>query len=482
MNRLHRDLNDLVRRVEAWDSARVSADPYRQHFHLMPPIGWMNDPNGLCWYRGAYHVCYQCSPFNAGGGLGFWGHWSSPDLLHWTQQPVLLCPDQPWDLHGVYSGSALAGEDALYLFYTGNVRHLGDYDYIQAGRGHNTAIGVSRDGVHLETKAVLLENRDYPPEVSNHVRDPKVWRQDGKYYMTLGARTRDGRGEVLVYESGDLFHWRYINAIAAPEPFGYMWECPDLFRVDGQTVLAVSPQGIPPRGTIGQNAYSCGYFPLYGDFRGSCTLGEYREADCGFDYYAQQSFEAPDGRRIALGWMGMPDADYSNPTTETGWQHCLSIPRELRWSDGRLTAQPIRELEQLRENSRSVPFSGELFQPLAQASEIELTNEGERLTLTLEGAVSIVWEHGRLTLSLDAACGCGRTSRTAEVQTLKTLRLLIDASSLELFLNDGEQSMTSRFYPKGALSLRVAGQGRARLHDLRRMEMKFLHAATAPHG
>ena len=89
MNRLHKDLNILVNRVEAWELSRVSAGPWRQKFHLMPPCGWMNDPNGLCWRRGNYHVYYQYSPFNAGGGLSFWGHWSSPDLLHWTQQPVL---------------------------------------------------------------------------------------------------------------------------------------------------------------------------------------------------------------------------------------------------------------------------------------------------------------------------------------------------------------------------------------------------------
>ena len=89
MNRLHKDLNLLVNRVETWELPRVSAGPWRQKFHLMPPCGWMNDPNGLCWHRGNYHVYYQYSPFNVNGGLSFWGHWSSPDLLHWTQQPVL---------------------------------------------------------------------------------------------------------------------------------------------------------------------------------------------------------------------------------------------------------------------------------------------------------------------------------------------------------------------------------------------------------
>ncbi len=478
MNRLHKDLNTLVDRVEAWEHGRVSADPYRQAFHLMQPCGWMNDPNGLCWYRGLYHVCYQYSPFNVAGGLGFWGHWSSPDLLHWQQQPVLLCPDQPWDLHGVYSGSALAEDDALYLFYTGNVRRLGDHDYINSGRGSNTAVGVSRDGVHLDSKKLLLENCDYPADVSNHVRDPKVWKQDGKYYMVLGARTRDGRGEALVYAAGDPYHWEHIRTISTPEPFGYMWECPDLFRVDGQDILAVSPQGIAPHGEIGQNAYSCGYFPLRGDFRGDYALGDYCEFDSGFDYYAQQSFEAPDGRRIALGWMAMPDSGCGSPTAASGWEHCLSVPRELHWKDGRLTALPVRELEQLRVNERAVVFSGSVRQTLARAADIEVEIDGDRFALVWEGAAAVRWENGVLTLAIEEPAAFGRTARKAAIPRLHTLRVLVDHSSIELFANGGERVMSTRFYPQGEHALRLEGEGRAKLYDMRAMETKTIQTGA----
>ena len=275
MNALNRDLNRLVRHFEQEDRAKVAADPRRLRFHLMPPVGWMNDPNGLCWYNGNYHVFYQYSPFNANRGVIFWGHWTSPDLLHWTQQPVPLCPDQPWNLHGVYSGSALVEEDALYLYYTGSVKFAGEYDFINNGRGSSTALAITRDGIHVDSNQVLLENKDYPADLSCHVRDPKVWKQDGRYYMVLGARTKDSVGEVLVYESEDKLHWKHINTLKTPEPFGYMWECPDLFCVDGQYILSMSPQGVSRQGNHFQNVYSCGYFPLNGDFRGAYTLGDY---------------------------------------------------------------------------------------------------------------------------------------------------------------------------------------------------------------
>ena len=90
------------------------------------------------------------------------------------------------------------------------------------------------------------------------MRDPKVWAQDGKYYMVLGARTRDDRGELLVYESADKRHWQHINTLTTPEKFGYMWECPDLFELDGQWFLVCSPQGVTRQGNKYQNVYSCG--------------------------------------------------------------------------------------------------------------------------------------------------------------------------------------------------------------------------------
>lgn len=470
MNALQRDLKRLVTLAERQGEAGRAEDPTRLRFHLMPPVGWMNDPNGLCWYQENYHVFFQYGPFDPNGGVKFWGHWTSPDLLHWTQQPVFLCPDQPWDIHGVYSGSALVEEDELYLYYTGNVKYPGDYDYIYDGRGHNLALATTRDGIHPDSKRLLLENRDYPPEVSCHVRDPKVWKQDGKYYMVLGARTRQDQGELLIYESEDRLHWALCNTITTPQPFGYMWECPDIFCVDGQWIVMTSPQGLERQGNRYQNIYSCGYFPLYGDFRNAYTLGDYVESDLGFDYYAPQTFLAPDGRRIVLGWMGMPDANYGNPTaSRSGWQHCMSVPRELHWNGKSLTALPVREMEQLRREEQPLRVSGELSLPTAQTAELVLRNQGERLILRIGEDAEILWQEGLLTLRFSPLAGAGRTERVAELPELRELRLLLDTTSLELFLNEGQQVMSSRFYPNGERILHISGQAEGALYRLEGM-------------
>lgn len=176
----------------------VNGDEWRNKFHLMAPIGWINDPNGLCYFKGLYHVFYQYSPLDAKGGLKFWGHYTSPDMVNWTEHEVALFPDIASDVDGVYSGSALVHNDEMYLFYTGNVKHKGDHDYILTGREQNVIMVKSTDGFNFSEKQVLLTNEDYPKNMGLHVRDPKVWEEDGVFYMVLGARSIDDKGYVLL--------------------------------------------------------------------------------------------------------------------------------------------------------------------------------------------------------------------------------------------------------------------------------------------
>lgn len=445
MNAMHRDLIRLASRIEAEDAPRAAQDPARQHWHLQPPTGWLNDPNGLCVYKGQYHAFYQYAPFAAdGSGAKFWGHAVSTDLVHWQPLPVMLCPDQPYDIHGVYSGSALVEGEEMYLYYTGNVKYSGDYDYITAGRGHNVCLAVSRDGVTMAEKTCLLYNADYPAGLTCHVRDPKVFAHEGRYYMVLGARTLDDVGEVLVWESTDRRSWTHINTLKTPASFGYMWECPDLFEVDGQWFLAVSPQGLAQQGDCFQNIYASGYFPVEGDWRTGGTLGKFVEFDKGFDYYAPQSFFDPlKGRRVQIGWMGMPDAEYTNPLTY-GWQHCLTAPCVLTVWDGRLLRTPAPELEAIRADAEATA-AGEHSLPLCFDWELTCT---EGFCLELRGSLRLTFAEGTFTMELtDSAAGFGRSVRRAEVEALHSVRVLGDASSVEVFLNGGETVLTTRYYP-----------------------------------
>ena len=156
---------------------KILSDKWRSKYHIMAPIGWINDPNGLC----EYHVFYQYSPLEAKGGMKFWGHFVSKDLVHFQERDIAIYPDVKEDKDGVYSGSAFVKDDTMYFFYTGNVKHDGEHDYILTGREQNVMLVTSKDGIEFSEKKILLRNSDFPENMSLHVRDPKVWEEDGTY-------------------------------------------------------------------------------------------------------------------------------------------------------------------------------------------------------------------------------------------------------------------------------------------------------------
>lgn len=241
MNALTRDLKQLV---ELAEKAAPAEGRFRQRLHLMPPTGWLNDPNGLCQFKGLFHAFFQYSPFNPEGGVKMWGHCTSRDMAHWEYQGTALYPDQPFDCHSVYSGCALVEDGRMYLYYTGNVKlEDQEYDYVLAGREGNTVLVESEDGFRFGRKQLLMRNEDYPADLSCHVRDPKVWKQDGRYYMVQGVRTKEDVGEAQIFVSDDRISWSPLRRIRTEEPFGYMWECPDYMDVDGQKILSASVQG-----------------------------------------------------------------------------------------------------------------------------------------------------------------------------------------------------------------------------------------------
>ena len=420
---------------------------YRLGHHLMPPVGWLNDPNGLCWFKGRYHIFFQYSPFEVQGGLKFWGHYSSENLVSWKYEGTALYPDSPYDCHGVYSGSAFVENEKMHLFYTGNVKLDGEYDYINNGRLTSTIHVESEDGVHFGVKEEVIPFKEYPKNYTCHIRDPKVWKEDGKYRMVLGGRLKEGRGPVLFYESEDLKKWELEHTLTTKKAFGYMWECPDYFTLDEAKVLSVSPQGLKREEYRFQNIYQSGYFLMKED--GSVSEEDFCEWDMGFDFYAPQTFTDNKGRRILMGWMGMPDADqeYVNPTIGENWQHCLTVPRELSFYDGKIYQYPVEEMELLRKNGRAFDEKNALMET-EKAFDLEVQTESEYLEIRIGGDLMLKCGEGQAAIFLSEEAGAGRTVRRAKTERVRNVRILADASAVEIYLNDGETVFSTRYYPK----------------------------------
>ena len=419
----------------------VRQDPNRLQYHLMPPCGWLNDPNGLCQFQGIYHVYYQYSPQDVDGKIKIWGHYTSSNLLTWKCEEPVLYEDSEYDSHGVYSGCAFVEGGTIHYFYTGNVKLVGDFDYIHAGRLHNTMHVTSKDGYHFSKKVCVLRNEDYPSDISCHVRDPKVWKEKDRYYMVLGARDRKDRGCVLIYESKDLNNWTYAFRIQI-EDFGYMWECPDFIQLDGDYYLFVCPQGLDKKKGCYENVYQSGYFPIEIDFcKHTYEVKEFHILDHGFDFYAPQTFLDEEGRRILIGWLGLPDIEYENPTTLFGWQHALTMPRELHAKNGRIYQTPIKEFSHMRQACAVKDLKDACFEV---AIEIE---NACTFVLLLRKDVTLSYDPMTRIATLEMKeSGYGRTSRHVYVKDLVKLHIFSDTSSLEIYFNDGEEVMTTRVY------------------------------------
>lgn len=451
---------------------QVASDPRLLCYHLHSPIGWINDPNGLCQKDGVYHIYHQYVPFYPELCSVLWGHVTTKDFIHYEVQEPVNFPDTKWDENGAYSGSTFIKDNTMYVYYTGNVRYTDkEYDYITGGREQNTILMTSEDGYHFSKKRLLMKNTDYPSDLSLHVRDPQVFCEQGHYYMIQGARDLQGVGSVLLFESSNLIDWTYQLRFETKEPFGYMWECPNYLKVDGKQFLIACPQKMQAKGDTLYKENLCGYFPLVYDFKGSeYEVGTFYTLDQGFDFYAPQVFKDESGRWILLGWMSTPDADYDcEVTVKNGWVHALTIPRELYVNQrGRLCQRPLEELKQMRGGGviKTVEAKETFCADVSPCFEWKLTMDDavKDFTLLLRESTILSYQGGVLSLDL-TECGAGRTVKSVTLQKVQELWIFSDTSSLEIFVNGGEETFTSRIYDSMEhlqVTLR-AGQGSVQL-------------------
>ncbi|MCT2537827.1 sucrose-6-phosphate hydrolase [Aquibacillus koreensis] len=447
----------------------VESDPYRLHYHVMPPVGLLNDPNGFIQWKGTYHLFYQWMPFKTGHGPKFWGHYTSKDLVHWQEEPIALAPSDWFDKDGCYSGSAIIHQDQMYLFYTGNVKRE------DGTRESYQCVAISKDGVHFEKKGPVIT---LPNGYTPHFRDPKVWQgKDELWYMVIGAQKENLEGDAVLYQSHDLENWEFLGSIMDKDlSLGYMWECPDYFELNGKGILLFSPQGLKASGFNYQNVYQSGY--VIGDMNEQNKLQVQKgfcELDRGFEFYAPQTMLDEQSRRILIGWMGVPDQDEDKqPTIDHKWVHSMTLPRQLTWKEDKLYQTPVKELETLRskmvnhsdlELDVNEQFSFELEN---SASEIEakINSEGTSLLeINIRDNVRIIFNSNQKLFTLERKSYVDGLveRRQCILDHLSHLQIFLDTSSIEVFVNKGEEVFTARFFPYKGKDVRIRSIGEKKI-------------------
>lgn len=440
---------------------QVQESPYRQTFHIQPKTGLLNDPNGFSFYNGKFHLFYQWFPLGPVHGLKYWYHVSSKDLVYWEDEGIGLKPDTKYDSHGVFSGSGFVHDEKLFLFYTGNTR-THQWERIP----YQCIAMMDKEGDIEKTEQPFISGS--PQGYTDNFRDPKVFEKDGKYFCVIGAQIQTDEGKIVYYESTNLLDWTLKGEIQTNflQNNGFMWECPDYFEINDKAVLMFCPQGMDAQGDDFRNIYQSGYLlgePIDFQNDGKFNHGNFNEFDHGFEFYAPQTMLDPSGRRIMIGWFGLPDVD--NVTDEYGWAHCLTLPRVLEIKDDKVIQKPLPELKELRKEKHATSVS--LDQETKKWSEIAFRTY--ELKLTIDAAsygktglkfrvgaaeeVLFYYDADENKLVLDRSKG-GKlstkeygTTRKCDFDITKfDLRLFVDESSAEIFINDGQEVFSTRLF------------------------------------
>lgn len=448
----------------------------RLKYHFMAPAYWINDPNGLIFYKGEYHLFYQHYPYAPVWGAMHWGHAKSKDLVHWEHLPIALAPSESYDLHergGCFSGSAVDDDGVLSVLYTGTI--LRDGAVIQTQN-----LAISTDGIifhKYEGNPVISAP---PKDGSADFRDPKVWKHDNIWYMVVGS-SKDGKGKALLYKSPNLREWDYVGVMAESDgKMGTMWECPDFFPLGDRYVLMFSPMGMGENKTVylvGDMDYDTGKFTWD-------TMGE---VDFGYEYYAPQSFLDGKGRRIIIAWLNawdwMPWFKNFGPTEKNNWCGAMSAPRTVELdADGRLRFPPVEELRVLRRdhyhqaNVAIVPEASILPDYVAgDCLEIKVEfqlsgTNAEEVGFILRASEdrkqqTLLSYHLRtkeLRFDRSRSDGWSEGIRSVQVEASETLQLhiFIDTCVVETYADNYRVALTNNIYPDpSSVSLDVYAVG-----------------------
>ncbi|NLS87570.1 DUF1080 domain-containing protein [Bacillus subtilis] len=462
--------------ADAADSSYYDED-YRPQYHFTPEANWMNDPNGMVYYAGEYHLFYQYHPYGLQWGPMHWGHAVSKDLVTWEHLPVALYPDEKGT---IFSGSAVVDKNNTSGFQTGKEKPLVAI-YTQDREGHQVqSIAYSNDKGRTWTK--YAGNPAIPNPGKKDFRDPKVfwYEKEKKWVMVLAAGDR-----ILMYTSKNLKQWAYASEFGQGQgSHGGVWECPDLFElpVDGKPnqkkwVLQVS---------VGNGAVSGGSGMQYfvGDFDGTHFKNENPSdkvlwTDYGRDFYAAVSWSdipSRDGRRLWLGWMS--NWQYANDVPTSPWRSATSIPRELKLkalTEGvRVIQTPVKELEAIRGTSKKWKnltispashnvlsgLSGDAYEINAEfkVSPGSAVEFGFKVRTGEKQFTKVGYDRRNGKLFVDRSKSGNVTFNPAfdtgkETAPLKPvngkvkMRIFVDRSSVEVFGNDGQQVITDVILP-----------------------------------
>ncbi|MBX9185559.1 MULTISPECIES: glycoside hydrolase family 32 protein [Clostridium] len=484
--------NFILEKVRKYEKEFINciSKEEKPSFHLCAPIGWINDPNGFSTFNNEYHLFYQYHPYDVVWGPMYWGHSKTNDFIKWEQLPIALAPEASYDMGGCFSGSALEYDGKHVIMYTGVLDNKDENGERVVRQTQCIAIGDGENYEKLECNPVITH--EMLPEGSSleDFRDPKIWREGEEFYCVVASRSNDGSGQILMYKSNNLKEWEFVTIVDnSKNKVGRMWECPDLFSLNGKGVLIISPQEVKATKDGFHNGSNTAYLiEKYDNEKKSFERESCNVIDFGLDFYAPQTLESIDGRRIMIGWMH----SWENRIVPGNFKWCgmMTMPRELTIRDGCLIQNPIREIENYYKNTveynnliikdevsldgifgRELDITIDIDGSQAEEFKIKLAKNNEYETIISFNSKKNIIEFDRSYSGNYGDILHKREMKVRDKNGKVKMRLIIDKYSVEIFANDGEQVMTSTFYtPLEATGITFASEGNSiiniKKHDI----------------
>lgn len=437
-------------------------DKYYPGYHFRPERNWMNDPNGLIWRDGWYHLFFQHNPWKDTWGDIHWGHARSRDLIHWEMCPVALAPSTDLGEVHCYSGCAVEHEGNVYSFYTSiGIGERGP----ENGAQQWSAVNVDKElMVWKKHKTPALVQQINGEHNISMWRDPFIWKEDSVYRLLLSG-TYDGKGCVALYESKDLEEWKFCSIFYRSKEYDLI-ECPNIMKFGEQYLLLYSP--------LDAVRYAVGTIdPVTKEFQvKSEGIFDYSIKKKGF-YAPNVYLNDPRKRYLVMGCLF--EGDRLDAKMELGWAGMQSLPREITLKDGKPYIWPADECRTLRKEVVNVlagdagemrtkgdQLEVELFYLPQKNTEIEITvledEEGEEKTVLM-----VDYQKGSIFLNRQKSTVYGEVTKEDLIAPLEwknelvNLDVFLDHSALEIYYN-GEITMSARVFPKSenALGCRVS--------------------------
>ena len=451
---------------------------YRLKFHMSCDVGWMNDPNGLVLFNNQYHLYYQAFPFRTKPGQMMWGHFVSNDLVSFVDKGIALSLDTLGE--HAFSGGSIVVDNHIHIYYTLHteknpqlIRYDGDVfenykdetftEEENEKRKHQERCNETKDikeediyhsssidGEEFEKGNKVFDNESLPKNINQEdFRDPNPVKIGDTYYIFVGGKDNElNKGIIIVLKSKSLDHFEYAFTIGPFYELGDMAECPSYFRIDDKDVLLVSGCNTYRRDNDFKNI-NCSVFIVGNiDFiKGTMHVDFIKEIDKGDTFYAPQ-FIREENRPIMIGWLEMWAKNYPTSLMHHGYVGAFSFPRMLTIKDNDIYQNPVKELDKYTKVVKLdyLPRQADISMDMPIGSAI--TIKGDNGELLIKNDIDGLSLDNRLS---NGMFDCIR--RTNHRYDNCHLRILLDTSSIELFINDGKEAISSRFYIDGTLHM-----------------------------